>query len=87
MDCVAASCHEGTEQEEQMPLEPAPGLVARCVVLGAALESLAAVSFCVRAGNATCNATDSTFYALAVSTLLTGAGTVSGSGESLTLDL
>ncbi|CAL5220591.1 g2631 [Coccomyxa viridis] len=31
-------------------------------------------------GNATCNATDSTFYALAVSTLLTGAGTVSGSG-------
>ena len=33
-----------------------------------------------RAGNATCNATDSTFYALAISTLLTGAGTVAGSG-------
>ena len=32
------------------------------------------------AGNATCNATDSTFYALAISTLLTGAGTVAGSG-------
>ena len=32
------------------------------------------------AGNATCNATDSTFYALAVSTTLTGAGTVAGSG-------
>ena len=31
------------------------------------------------AGNATCNATDSTFYALAISTLLTGAGTVAGS--------
>ncbi|CAK0783494.1 hypothetical protein CVIRNUC_006693 [Coccomyxa viridis] len=31
-------------------------------------------------GNATCNATDSTFYALAISTLLTGAGTVAGSG-------
>ena len=35
-----------------------------------------------RAGNATCNATDSTFYALAVSTLLTGAGTVAGSGAA-----
>lgn len=34
------------------------------------------------AGNATCNATDSTFYSLAVTTLLTGAGTVAGSGAS-----
>ena len=32
------------------------------------------------AGNATCNATDSIFYSLAVTTLLTGAGTVAGSG-------
>lgn len=32
------------------------------------------------AGNATCNATDSTFYSLAVTTLLAGAGTVAGSG-------
>lgn len=38
---------------------------------------------CSPAGNGTCNGTDSTFFSLSKSTVLTGDGTVQGNGSFL----